>query len=79
MQQLGLIPGYTSTPMQFMQGARDPCEPCIQAKAVIVSHPTNEDETNVILELVSFDYAWSRERSLDGEVYFVGAADSATH
>ena len=78
MQRLGLIPGCTVTPAQFMQAARDPCEPCIQAKAVKVSHPTNEDKTDVLLGLVSFDMTGPVNTSLNGEVYFIDAADSAS-
>ena len=44
-QRLGLIPGCTVTPGQFIQAAKDPCEPYIQAKATRVPHVTDKDIT----------------------------------
>ena len=61
-----------------MQAARDPCEPCIQATEARVSNPTNENKTDVLLELASFDMTGPVNTPRDSEVYFVGAADSAS-
>jgi transposase InsO family protein len=78
MQRLGLIPGCTITPAQFMQAAKEPCEPCIQAKATRVPHATNEDKTDVILGLVSFDMTGPVSAGMNGEVYLIAGIDCAS-
>ena len=78
MQRLGLIPGCTITPAQFMQAAMEPCEPCIQATATRVPHATNEDKTNVLLGLVSFDMTGPVSAGMNGEVYLIAGIDCAS-
>ena len=78
MQRLKLIPGCTVTPAAFLQAAMEPCEPCIQAKAIRISHPTNEDSETVPLGLVAFDLTGPVQNGMNGEVYFIGAVDTAS-
>ena len=66
MQRLGLIPGCTVTPAQFMQAAREPCKPCIHAKNAEALHPLGDDETNVLLGLIAFDTS-SQCRAVTGK------------
>ena len=78
MQRLGLIPGCTVTPAQFMQAAREPCKPCIQSKNVEALHPLGDDETNELLGLIAFDMTSLVKSSMDREVYLIGAVTAAS-
>ena len=49
----------------------EPFELCIQTKAVKVPHPRNDDKTNVLLGLLSFDMTGPIQSSIDWDVYLI--------